>query len=138
MGIGVYNWVDMENIRVLTEIEPREILGFALSYGFKLLAIMLVYALISVLVESGLLNMYKKAVTQGHTEAADFKEGISKYFLKLLFGKVLIFLCYIPALQKGISCPWQYCKSYIGPLLKGLSAEAAREASTSAFLIPAA
>jgi hypothetical protein len=98
VGIGVYNWVAIGKITSLGNMEPNQIFGFMLNQGFKLLAIILVYALISVLVESGLLNMYKKAVTQGHTEAGDFKEGISKYFFKLLLGEVLIILCYIPIL----------------------------------------
>lgn len=98
VGIGVYNWVAIGEITSLTAMEPNQILGFMLSQGFKLLAIILAYALISVIVESGLLNMYKKAVTQGHTESGDFKEGISKYFFKLLLGEVLIILCYIPLL----------------------------------------
>jgi hypothetical protein len=98
VGIGVYNWIGIENISALTEMESSEIWGFALSQGFKIIAIILAYALISVIIESGLLNMYKKAVTQGYTEPGDFREGLSKYFIKLLLGKLLIFLCYIPAL----------------------------------------
>jgi hypothetical protein len=98
VGIGVYNWVAIGKITSLGNMEPNQILGFMLSQGFKLIAIIFVYALISVIVESGLLNMYKKAVTQGYTEAGDFKEGISKYFFKLLLGEVLIILCYIPIL----------------------------------------
>jgi hypothetical protein len=98
VGIGVYNWVAIGKITSLTAMEPNQILGFMLSQGFKLLAIILAYALISIVVESGLLNMYKKAVTQGHTEAGDFKEGVSKYFFKLLLGEILIILCYIPIL----------------------------------------
>ena len=96
VGIGVYRWVGVGNITSITAMRSNQILGFLFSQGFKLLAIMLVYALISVIIESGLLNMYKKAVTQGHTESGDFKEGLSKYFLKLLLGEVLIILCYIP------------------------------------------
>jgi hypothetical protein len=98
VGIGVYNWIGIENISTLTEMESSEIWGFALSQVFKIIAIILAYALISVIIESGLLNMYKKAVTQGYTEPGDFREGLSKYFVKLLLGKLLIFLCYIPAL----------------------------------------
>jgi hypothetical protein len=98
VGIGVYSWIGIENIRTLTEMGSSEILGFVLNQGFKVIAIILAYALISVILEAGLLNMYKKAVTQGYTEPGDFREGLSKYFVKLLLGKLLIFLCYIPAL----------------------------------------
>ncbi|HYE11766.1 MAG TPA: hypothetical protein VEF53_16495, partial [Patescibacteria group bacterium] len=98
VGISVYSWIGIENIRTLTEMGSSEILGFVLNQGFKVIAIILAYALISVILEAGLLNMYKKAVTQGYTEPGDFREGLSKYFVKLLLGKLLIFLCYIPAL----------------------------------------
>lgn len=97
-GIGVYNWIGAGNIASLTAMGPEQILGFAFSLGFKLVAILLAYAIVSVIIESGLLNMYKKAVTQGYIEAGDFKEGLSKYFFKLLLGDVLIILCYILSL----------------------------------------
>ena len=98
VGIGVYSWIGVGNINAVTAMRPDEIFRFMLSQGFKLLAILLAYALISVIVESGLLNMYKKVVTQGYTGPGDFKEGLSKYFLKLLLGQILIVLCYIPLL----------------------------------------
>jgi hypothetical protein len=98
VGIGIYTWVGVENIHALTEMQPWDILAFGLNQGIKLIVIGLFYALFSVLIEAGLLNMYKKAVTQGYTETGDFREGVSKYFLKLLLGKLLIFLCFIPAL----------------------------------------
>ncbi|OGO78621.1 MAG: hypothetical protein A2Y23_10085 [Clostridiales bacterium GWB2_37_7] len=97
-GIGVYSWIGVESITSMTAMRPEEILGFVFRYGFRLLAILLAYALISVVVESGLLNMYKKAVTQGYTKAGDFREGLSKYFLKLLLGELFIILFYILAL----------------------------------------
>lgn len=98
VGIGVYNWVNVGEITSLTAMGPNQIISFMFNQGFKLLAIMLAYALISVVIESGLLNMYKKAVTQGYIEAGDFKEGLSKYFFKLLLGEILIILCWIPIL----------------------------------------
>jgi hypothetical protein len=98
IGIGVYNWVNIGEITSLNAMRSDEILSFVLNQGYKLLAIILVYTLLSVGVESGLLNMYKKAVTQGYVEAGDFKEGLSKYFFKLLLGEILIVLCWIPIL----------------------------------------
>lgn len=97
IGIGIYKWIGIENINELTSMQGREIFEFVLSQGLKVLLIVLLYAGISVLVEAGLLNMYKKVVTQGYTEGADFREGISKYFLRLLAGELLILLCYIIA-----------------------------------------
>ena len=96
VGIGVYNWVAVRNITSMTSMSSDQILGFLFNQGFKVLAIVLAYALISVIIESGLLNMYKKAVTQGYIESGSFREGLSKYFFKLLLGEILILLCYIP------------------------------------------
>lgn len=98
VGIGVYSWIGIENITSMTEMRPDQLFGFAFSQGFKLIGILLIYAFVTVVVEAGLLNMYKKAVTQGYIEAGDFKEGLSKYFVKLLLGELLILLCYILSL----------------------------------------
>lgn len=97
VGIAVYGWIGVENIRALTAMKSTQIFGFIFSQGLKLIAIMLLYAFISVVIEAGLLNMYKKAVVLGNIEAGDFKEGLSKYFSKLLLGEILIVLCYILA-----------------------------------------
>jgi hypothetical protein len=94
VGIGIYSWIGVGNITSVTTMRPEQMIGFALSQGFKLVAIILGYALVTVVIESGLLNMYKKAV-QGSTEAGDFMEGLSKYFLKLLLGEILIIICCI-------------------------------------------
>lgn len=95
VGIGIYSWIGVDNINNMVSMRPEEVLGFILGLGGKILALVLAYALISVVIESGLLNMYKKAVTVGSVESGDFKEGISKYFFKLLGGKILILLCYM-------------------------------------------
>lgn len=98
VGIGVYRWIGVENINNLASMGFRGIIKFALSQGLKVLALVLLYSLISVAIEAGLLNMYKKVVLQGYTEKGDFKEGFSKYFLRLLAGSILIVICYILAM----------------------------------------
>lgn len=97
-GIGLYRWIGVESITDLFSMESSEIFMFLLNQGFKLLAIGLVYAVISVIVEAGLLNMYKSAVTQGYTQTGDFKQGVSKYFIRLLLGKLFILVCYLLAI----------------------------------------
>lgn len=97
VGIGIYRWIGVENINQLSAMEYTEIFRFILNQGLKLLAMGLAYALISVIVEAGLLNMYKSVVTQGYTEAGAFKQGVSKYFLRLLIGKLMLLVCYILA-----------------------------------------
>ncbi|MGB7605558.1 MAG: hypothetical protein WBL93_08800 [Lutisporaceae bacterium] len=98
VGIGVYRWIGMENINNISSMEYTEIFRFLFNQGLKLLAMGLAYAFISVIVEAGLLNMYKSVVTQGYTEAGAFKQGVSKYFLRLLIGKLFILVCYILAI----------------------------------------
>ena len=98
VGIGVYSWLGIDNLNALSLADPRDLLGLVLGIGSRLLAILLAYALLSVILESGLLNMYKKAVTLGHTELGDFKEGVSKYFFRLLAGELIILICYLLSL----------------------------------------
>lgn len=97
-GIGIYNWIGMENINSLSAKETGEILRFFLGQGLKLIGLVLIYSFIYVIIEAGLLNMYKKAISQGYTESGDFKEGVSKYFIKLLAGEIVIAVCYMVAL----------------------------------------
>lgn len=98
VGLGVYNWIGIENINNLSSMGATEIFGFLFSQGLKLLAIVLFYTIFSVIIEAGLLNMYKSVVTQGYTKPGDFQQGISKYFLRLLIGKLFILVCYILAI----------------------------------------
>ncbi len=98
IGLGVYNWIGIENINNLSSMGATEIFGFLFSQGLKLLAIVLFSIIFSVIVEAGLLNMYKSVVTQGYTKPGDFQQGISKYFLRLLLGKLLILICYVLAI----------------------------------------
>lgn len=97
-GISVYNWIGTESIYSMLYVDDWDILRFVLGIGLKLLLILLAYGLFSVVLEAGLLNMYKKAVTQGYIEAGDFKEGLSKYFPRLLAGELLIGVCYLLSL----------------------------------------
>lgn len=97
-GIGVYSWIGAENINSLISMPPMEILRFFLSQGLKLLVLILIYSIVSVVIEAGLLNMYKKSVLQGYTESSDFREGVAKYFIKLLIGEVFIGICYVLAI----------------------------------------
>ncbi len=92
MGIWVYSWIDKININSFTE---KDALYFVLSYGITLVLILIVYGIISVIIEAGLYNMYKKAILIGKCEKRDFSEGVSKYFFKFFLGKIIIFLTWI-------------------------------------------
>jgi hypothetical protein len=95
VGIGIYSWIGANNIYTMMRMQDWDILRFVLGLGLKLIWILAIYSLLSVLLDAGLLNMYKKTVMQGHTEPGDFKEGVSKYFFRLLAGQVLICICYL-------------------------------------------
>jgi hypothetical protein len=92
MGLWIYSWVDKIDVHSFTE---NDALYFVLSYGLTLLLIALIYGIISVIVESGLYNMYKKALISEKVKKGDFSEGVRKYFFKFFLGKLLIFVAWI-------------------------------------------
>lgn len=92
MGIWVYTWVDKIDIY---SFNGEDVLPFIIPYGITLLLLLIVYGIISVILESGLYNMYKKAILNGKCGNSDFSEGISKYFFKFLIGKIIIFIAWI-------------------------------------------
>lgn len=95
VGVGIYSWIGTNNIYAMMGMQDWDIIRFVLGLGLKLILILAVYSLLSVLLDAGLLNMYKKTVLQGYTEPGDFKEGVSKYFFRLLAGEVLLCICYL-------------------------------------------
>jgi hypothetical protein len=85
IGLRIYTWIgafDLDAIRALNE---NDVLRFILSYGFAILAIVIVYSIISVVFESGIYNMYKKCLLDGSAQTADFYEGVRAYFLKFFY-----------------------------------------------------
>lgn len=92
MGIWVYSWIGKININSFTE---KDVLYFVLSYGITLVLLLIAYGIISVIIESGLYNMYKKTILNGKCGKNDFFEGVSKYFFKFFLGKIIIFLSWL-------------------------------------------
>ncbi len=92
IGLRVYNWLDYIG---LYNYSPHALLKLAVADGLMLLCLLLTYAVIAVIIESGLYNMYKACITTGSTSASDFWAGIQKYFLRLLLGNLLVILGYI-------------------------------------------
>ncbi|MDF2672266.1 MAG: conserved rane protein of unknown function [Clostridiales bacterium] len=92
MGIWVYSWIDKININTFT---GEDALYFVIPYIITLVLILIAYGIISVILESGLYNMYKKAILLGKCEKTDFSEGVRKYFFKFFLGKIIIFLAWV-------------------------------------------
>lgn len=92
MGIWVYSWINKININSFTE---ENALYFILTYGITLVLILIAYGIVSVIVEAGLYNMYKRAILGGERGKSYFSEGVSKYFFKFLIGRIIIFLAWI-------------------------------------------
>lgn len=92
MGIWVYSWIDKININSFTE---KDTLYFVIPYLITLVLLLIAYGIISVIIEAGLYNMYKKAIIIGKCEKSDFSEGVSKYFFKFFLGKIIIFLAWL-------------------------------------------
>lgn len=92
MGIWVYSWIDEININTFT---GKDALYFVIPYIITLVLVLIAYGIISVIIEAGLYNMYKKAVLLGKCEKVDFSEGVRKYFFKFFLGKIIIFLAWV-------------------------------------------
>ncbi|MFZ5351334.1 MAG: hypothetical protein ACOZCL_01280 [Bacillota bacterium] len=92
LGIRVYGWVN--DIEMYAN-DPHMFLRVLVTDGLILLVLFLAYAIISVIIESGLYNMYKVCITTGSTDFPDFWEGVQKYFVRMLFGSLLVLLGYI-------------------------------------------
>ncbi len=94
MGLWVYSWVDNFNIY---SFNNKDVLFFILPYVITLVFLLIGYGILSVIVEAGLYNMYKKAVMLGKCEKSDFSEGVKKYFFKFFLGNILIALAWLIA-----------------------------------------
>jgi hypothetical protein len=92
MGLWFYSWIDKIDVHNFT---GEDGVYFLLSYGLGILLISLAYGIISVIVESGLYNMYKKSIISEKVHQGDFSEGVKKYFFKFFLGKILIFVCWM-------------------------------------------
>lgn len=69
---------------------------FLKMFGFTLLSVF-TYLLLSIVVESGLYNMYKSCVTQGSIKEGDFQTGVKKYFWRFLSADLLMIIFWILA-----------------------------------------
>lgn len=94
MGLWVYSWVDKINIYSFNE---RDVLFFILPYIITLVILLIAYGILSVIVEAGLYNMYKKSILLGKCEKSDFSEGVRKYFFKFFLSNILLALAWLIA-----------------------------------------
>lgn len=63
--------------------------GIGIFVGVLIILVILL-GILSMVVEAGLLNMYKAGVLNGNVSMNNFWEGVSKYFFKLIAGYLLI------------------------------------------------
>lgn len=92
IGVKIYSWIGTTDFYLL---EDEKILDLILNYGLKALVMILGYGIISVFIESGLYNMYKKCILLGTVESGNFNEGVKKYFFKFLLGYIIIVLAWM-------------------------------------------
>jgi len=69
---------------------------FLKMFGLTLVSVF-TYLLLSIVVESGLYNMYKSCVNQGAIQEGDFQTGVKKYFWRFLLVDVLMIVFWILA-----------------------------------------
>ncbi|MGE4283085.1 MAG: hypothetical protein AB7G87_05120, partial [Clostridia bacterium] len=97
IGVGLYLWLGKEEVIELLagKINIMHYLSKFFSAAIGILAMVILYIILSRIVEAGLYNLYKKSVMLLELEAEDFWEGVRKYFLKFVFGDLLIFAAWI-------------------------------------------
>lgn len=92
VGLKVYSIVGNSEIYTYNS---EEVFSLLISNGIKALILLLFYGIISVIIESGLFNMYKEAVLSNGVSKGTFWEGVKKYSLKFLIGKLIVLLCWL-------------------------------------------
>lgn len=95
IGLKLYSWIGSFDLNTIEALSTNDVLGFALSYGFAIIAILIIYSIISIVFESGIYNMYKECILKASTQTRDFYEGVKKYFFKFLLGNIIIFLVWL-------------------------------------------
>lgn len=87
IGMYIFNWLKNTNLYML---EDREIPRIFLANFAKFSLVFFIYFLGSLIVESGLYNMYKKCVFNQGLREGDFWQGVKKYFLKFLLINLMV------------------------------------------------
>ncbi|MTI47040.1 MAG: hypothetical protein FH761_04330 [Firmicutes bacterium] len=91
-GIFLYSFIKKE-LFILYDF--NRVMGLISNFGIKIVIVFLAYGIVSVIIESGLYNMYKELIlTKGLTKGT-FWTGVKKYALKFLLGKILVLIGWI-------------------------------------------
>ncbi len=98
IGTGLYVWLGGSQLYSLYYGEHAfsDIIQVLFTFGGSILFVLILYGVLSQIIEAGLYNMYKKSVMLGTTESGDFWEGVNKYFLWFILGEILLVLLWIP------------------------------------------
>ncbi|HEY5561693.1 MAG TPA: hypothetical protein VIK72_08065 [Clostridiaceae bacterium] len=91
-GLTIYSYIGNNRF---SDYNANNWFGFIIYSVLVIALLLIILGIISVLVESGLYNMYKMCVINNEIKPGDFKEGIRKYFFKFLLGDILIALAWI-------------------------------------------
>lgn len=91
VGAYLYSWVTKpDNLSAISNGDFSFLFtGIGIFIGLIILFVILL-GILSLVVEAGLLNMYKTSVLSGKASMDTFWEGVSKYFFKLIAGYLLI------------------------------------------------
>lgn len=93
-GIWVYTWLGGARFHNLLQLggDIGEILSLLLGAAGLSLAGLLLWLVISRVIEAGLFNMYKSAIQSGSVQPGSFGAGVMKFSLPFLLGDILIAL----------------------------------------------
>ncbi len=104
IGTGLYIWLggsQLHNFYYGAQ-SFSDILQLAITFGSSIVVVLIVYGILSQIIEAGLYNMYKKSVILGETKSGDFWEGVNKYFLWFILGEILLALLWIPVYMTAL------------------------------------
>lgn len=103
MGGYLYSWITKPSNLNSIRNEDFSFLftGLGIFVGLMILVVV-VLGVLSLIVEAGLLNMYKVGVLSESVTMNNFWEGVNKYFFKLIAGYLLIMVGLLAILLGGI------------------------------------
>lgn len=91
-GLIIYSYIGSDKFM---DYDASKWFFFVITSLLWLGLLLLGLGIISLIVESGLYNMYKKCVINNELAPGDFKEGVKKYFFKFLLGDILVAVAWI-------------------------------------------
>lgn len=91
-SLSIYSLIGSLNLHML---DDDMILNLLIEHGIKTSILLLIYGIVYVIIECGLFNIYKAAVLSNDISMKTFWDGVQKYFLKFLLGKIVVFISWV-------------------------------------------